>query len=1108
MDDEPNSFSIILSPEELRARRLRALNVHDANSSYFASITAPHEFGTEDGELKIKREIEFCNASMKRTNSSNVQRKTDGNSMDASMDTSTDELNSSTENLFDEGSTDKQFEAVVSYIFNSSWNDESNGVMICLQTAMLVETYPDLRFKFEIIIPSVLMECLQNVHEIEDIENCGFLGEPPNKRNKTDVDLMHNTEMEPDLAALVSPFRKSCDSMLKYIALLYLNSCFRNCENVKRRLQLQSLRKSTEYIQSVKNILNTSLSNIVNLAITVLLDGLFEREEDDEACLLDLMYLDKISDQFIDAIMLESYTNKKNFGQVFSSTLDVLFEDMQYFVITTFGNRQPMDMLRKLLHKQINENRPFCEFLVAHPSFLPSLCSDVPGREIVRCSYMTPFLSTSVSVEYTDAVTGGDSEIINNVDLIKENMLNLRFNLNSARHIMSSVFLSLLMNVSSRMTTLKYMSEVLRYNGDRLQMAYNEKNVARDDIIINLMCVLQNLSRKVKFVLVDAAYPFYTTSFIFHENDTKIRLTQEEYKKFIVEKKYNEDIPNSNFTTKCWFLTLRAHHLGIISAMQRYRIQVRSIRELQKLIDQINKTEPRWKGTENEARNVQLRTHWTKQIEKLHHLKVGSEVCLLDPVLLKGCMDFYATVTEYLLHQMEGRKIEGFFYPMVCPTMLPINEQFCALAEWLIEDIAEFLLFVNEYGPKSVLQLSDNSIMMWLLSSICANHLIKNPYLTAKLIEVVFVYSLISGSEWVDNFLLHELTNTVLFNSLMKFYVDIETTGENTEFYDKFSIRYHISHLFKAMWSMPMVRQVMIRESQTGSHFVKFINMLTNDTTFLLDECLESLKRINLMQTKIRDPSWHALSEDEKQRHIAHLNADERQCRSYLTLTRQIVQMFHYLTEYIKEPFMRNEIVDRLSSMLNYNLHKLCGPRCNDLKVENPAQYGWDPRHLLGQIFDMYQHLRCKRFAEALAADERSFQKQLFDSAANRVQRLHIRTIMEVEQFRELINEANEIYLLNRAADDASANAPDEFKDPLMATLMSDPVTLPSGTVMDRTIITRHLLNSSTDPFNRQPLTEEMLVPNEDLKKRIEAWRQEQNLKQTENKCKLIDKAS
>ncbi|RMB91565.1 hypothetical protein DUI87_31794 [Hirundo rustica rustica] len=49
-----------------------------------------------------------------------------------------------------------------------------------------------------------------------------------------------------------------------------------------------------------------------------------------------------------------------------------------------------------------------------------------------------------------------------------------------------------------------------------------------------------------------------------------------------------------------------------------------------------------------------------------------------------------------------------------------------------------------------------------------------------------------------------------------------------------------------------------------------------------------------------------------------------------------------------------------------------------------------------------------------------------------------------------------------------------------MDTLMTDPVRLPSGTIMDRSVILRHLLNSSTDPFNRQTLTENMLEPGQE----------------------------
>jgi Ubiquitin elongating factor core len=60
---------------------------------------------------------------------------------------------------------------------------------------------------------------------------------------------------------------------------------------------------------------------------------------------------------------------------------------------------------------------------------------------------------------------------------------------------------------------------------------------------------------------------------------------------------------------------------------------------------------------------------------------------------------------------------------------------------------------------------------------------------------------------------------------------------------------------------------------------------------------------------------------------------------SYLTLAKETVDMFHYLTADIKEPFLKEELVDRLSSMLNFNLQQLCGPKCRDLRVRNPARY-------------------------------------------------------------------------------------------------------------------------------------------------------------------------
>ena len=64
------------------------------------------------------------------------------------------------------------------------------------------------------------------------------------------------------------------------------------------------------------------------------------------------------------------------------------------------------------------------------------------------------------------------------------------------------------------------------------------------------------------------------------------------------------------------------------------------------------------------------------------------------------------------------------------------------------------------------------------------------------------------------------------------------------------------------------------------------------------------------------------------------------------------------------------ELSDRLAAMLNFNLQQLCGPKCKNLKVQNPDKYGWEPKRLLDQLTDIYLHLACDKFYQAIANDE------------------------------------------------------------------------------------------------------------------------------------------
>uniref|UniRef100_A0A224XMQ8 Putative ubiquitin conjugation factor e4 b n=1 Tax=Panstrongylus lignarius TaxID=156445 RepID=A0A224XMQ8_9HEMI len=335
---------------------------------------------------------------------------------------------------------------------------------------------------------------------------------------------------------------------------------------------------------------------------------------------------------------------------------------------------------------------------------------------------------------------------------------------------------------------------------------------------------------------------------------------------------------------------------------------------------------------------------------------------------MRRALLFYTSVAEFLLQVLTDA-------PYNYNPQLPLPQEppltFAALPEWYVEDIAEFLLFVLQYMPSVVADGLDDTLVTWLLVCVCTPQAIKNPYLVAKVVEVLFVLHsgiLPRNQPLYLKIMNHPISEVHLASYLMKFYTDVETTGSSSEFYDKFTIRYHISLILKSMWESPVHRDAIIKESKSGKQFVKFINMLMNDTTFLLDESLESLKRIHEVQEMMADQTkWFQLPTDQQQSRTRQLVADERQCRSYLTLARETVDMFHYLTVEIKEPFLRLELVERLSAMLNFNLQQLCGPKCKNLKVNTPEKYGWEPRRLLGQLVDIYLHLDCDEFASAIA---------------------------------------------------------------------------------------------------------------------------------------------
>lgn len=271
--------------------------------------------------------------------------------------------------------------------------------------------------------------------------------------------------------------------------------------------------------------------------------------------------------------------------------------------------------------------------------------------------------------------------------------------------------------------------------------------------------------------------------------------------------------------------------------------------------------------------------------------------------------------------------------------------------------------------------------------------------------------------------------------------------------------------------------------------FVQFVNLLLNDATYLLDEALTKLVAIHDYQKQLHDDT---LSPEDKEKVRADLETAEQQCQSWMQLVNDTMGMMKLFTAALRDAFTMPEIVTRLAGMLNYNLESLVGPKRGNLKVQDARKYHFDPKTLLSDFIDIYINLSPKpTFIEAVAADGRSYKPDNFKEAT-RVMERSLHTAPEViSTWRSLVDKFAEAKQRLDQAELDLGEVPDEFEDPLMGDLMTDPVILPSQNIVDRSTIVQQLLSNPLDPFTRKPMTIDDVTPANDLRARIEEWKAE-----------------
>ncbi|CCU97361.1 unnamed protein product [Malassezia sympodialis ATCC 42132] len=648
-----------------------------------------------------------------------------------------------------------------------------------------------------------------------------------------------------------------------------------------------------------------------------------------------------------------------------------------------------------------------------------------------------------------------------------------------------------------RERVLAFWGQVCQLNAKRGAMQVSSREVATDAFMVNVYDLLLRFAAPfaeptcAKIDRIDARYLQYQRRW---DTSTLTRLLASEAEAQAWMQAAAPPPAPPNFITEVFFLTTRLSTLALGKVLRKTEQREKEMDRLRQRVDELEEGRAEWAQTPQGAHLDAMISRARAQIDKLHSEMMAVQAQLLEPGFLDRVLMFVAFTMTWLVRIADPRGA----HPHACvalPLPAEVPEAIRMLPEHMLEDVCDLVLFYARRRPDVIGAPVLESIATFSTVFLSSGWYIRNPFVKAKLAEMlsylVMPYAPPRAGVLSDTINTLPIALAHLVPALMTFWIEAESTGSHTQFYDKFNIRFHLTQVFQAIWDTPEHKRQLhaeAREHQGG--FVVFINRLMNDVTFLLEDALDKLAELHTTQAERLEPRWAERSVEERHEAEGLERSLQGQIRSDLALGHEFLRLLILFTRETSTEFMMPEIVERLAAMLDYNLDVLVGPRCQELKVQDPKKVGFDPKSLLSEILAVFLNLAPHReFVVAIARDGRSYRREIFSKAASIAQRHMLKSPADIDTLADLVERVEKAKQEDADEEEDLGEVPDDYLDPLLATIMRDPVRLPSSrTVVDRSTIKAHLLSDGTDPFNRMPLKLEDVQPDDALRTEIETW--------------------
>ena len=339
------------------------------------------------------------------------------------------------------------------------------------------------------------------------------------------------------------------------------------------------------------------------------------------------------------------------------------------------------------------------------------------------------------------------------------------------------------------------------------------------------------------------------------------------------------------------------------------------------------------------------------------------------------------------------------------------------------------------------------------------NGLTKNPHLKCQYLKIFQQYS---------NTIIEYDSKELFFNDIFKkviaelpnLVMSINNGSSSGELYDSIFPSYSISCIFNHLVFPNKIFFDDLFNNLKTDFLKQFINVFIDQFQQTMNEGLNSICKLSELE---KNP----LDDDEYEINLVNNTSSSKY---NMSCNLEFLSLILKLTNIYKEAFMTNEIRNSFCQNIIYYLERLVGKDRKKYKVKSPDKIAFYPIIILEKLKNIICNFNDnEEFIKCVSRDDRSFKDNLIEQM---ISILYCKDkITNIEDI--VLCKLNEKIVLERKKyEDLYDEIPDELCDPIMNTLIEEPVMLPDmEIIMDKNVIERHLINDPHNPFNREELS-------------------------------------